>query len=114
MAVMARENWTDERLDYFEKGIGERFDGVKVEFTRLEKRMDERFDRMDERFAMVDAEFTRVDKRFQRIETQMTAGFARTDADIRELRQALNRGIGIMVTGFLALAGLIVSAQIFF
>lgn len=66
MAVMARESWTDERLD------------------DLKEQMNERFDQ--------------VDARFDRVE-----------ADVRELRHTMNLGIGIMVTGFLSLGGLIVT-----
>lgn len=62
-------------------------DGRLDEFA---KRVDERFDRVDERF---DA----VDQRFDRLE-----------GDIRELRYGLFALVGIMITGFLALAGLIV------
>lgn len=58
MAVMARETWTDERLD------------------DLKGQMNERFDRIE--------------------------------ADVRELRQTMNLGIGIMVTGFLTLGGIMV------
>jgi len=80
MAVMMpRETWTDGRLDEFAK------------------RVDERFDRVDERFKQVDARFNEVDKRFDRIE-----------ADIRELQKTIDYRfftlMGIMVTGFLALA----------
>ena len=49
MHVMARESWTDERLDEFGK------------------RIDERFDRVDERFDEVDAKFEAVDKRLDRM-----------------------------------------------
>jgi hypothetical protein len=71
MAVMAREEWTDARIDDFRENVNQRFDQV-----------DQRFDRLD--------------------------------ADIRELRQSVDRMTVLMVTGFLGLAGLIVSAQIFF
>ena len=65
MAVMMpRQNWTDERLDHFEK------------------RVDERFDRID--------------------------------ADIRELRQAVSQVQTTMVIGFVGLAGLVASGQLFF
>ena len=87
MAVMMpRETWTDGRLDEFEKRMDERFD-----------RVDERFDRVDERFEWVDKRFDAVDKRFDSIE-----------ADIREIRYGLIVLAGIMITGFLTLAGLIV------
>jgi tetrahydromethanopterin S-methyltransferase subunit G len=74
MAVMARESWSDERLDDLKGRMDERFDDV-----------DRRFDDVDRRFAEVDKRFDQVDKRFDRVE-----------ADIRELR-------GIMIGGFVAL-----------
>lgn len=96
MAVMARETWTDERLDGFKENVNQRFDQV-------EKRMDERFDHVDREFERVDKRFGQVDKRFDRV-----------DRDIRELRQSVDRLTLLMVAGFLSLAGLIVSAQVFF
>jgi archaellum component FlaC len=53
MHVMARESWTDERLDEFGK------------------RMDERFDRVDQRFNEVDAKFNDVDKRLDKIDSRL-------------------------------------------
>jgi chromosome segregation ATPase len=41
MAVMMpRQNWTDERLDHFEKRVEERFDRVDERFKQIEKRLD--------------------------------------------------------------------------
>jgi archaellum component FlaC len=96
------ERPTETRLDFLEKRMDERFDHVGAELTRI-----------DNRFDQVDAEFTRIDKRFD----QVTENFARVDTDIRELRgdvKSVQRSVlygfittsGIMVTGFLTLAGL--------
>lgn len=122
--MMPRENWTDERLDYFERGVNERFDGIKVEVARLEKRMDERFDRVDERFKQVDAEFDRIDKRFEQVDKrfeqmdkrfeQVDKRFDRVEGDIQELKRAIERQNTFMLSGFVGLAGLIVSNAIFF
>jgi len=83
MAVMARESWTDGRIDDFRENVNQRFDQV-----------DKRFDQVDKRFDQVDARFDRV------------------EGDIRELRQTMIQGffvlVGLMVTGFVGLAGLIV------
>ncbi|HEX5592162.1 MAG TPA: hypothetical protein VFX35_02305 [Solirubrobacterales bacterium] len=84
-----RETWTDERLDEFKVSVNQRFDEV------------------DKRFDAVDRRFDAVDKRIDRLEAQM-------HADIRELRQSIERMNIRMTTGFIGLAGLIVSAQIFF
>lgn len=53
MHVVARESWTDERLDEFGKGI------------------DERFDRVDQRFNEVDGKFKEVDKRLDKIDGRL-------------------------------------------
>lgn len=62
--------------------------------TWADARLDEFAKRVDERFNAVDSRLDHV------------------DADIRELRQTMTHGffvlIGVMVTGFLTLAGLIV------
>ncbi|HET7590202.1 MAG TPA: hypothetical protein VFK14_08510 [Solirubrobacterales bacterium] len=92
MVVMTRETWTDGRMDEFKESVNLRFDEV-----------NRRFDEVDKRFEQVDKRFEQVDKRLERM-----------DADIRELRQMVERMNSRMTTGFIALAGLIVSGQIFF
>lgn len=75
---MARENWTDERLDDLKENVNRRFD--------------------------------QIDGRFERVESQISAGFARVDDDIKELRQTLIQGffvlVGIQATTILAMVGL--------
>src|SRR6187551_225232 len=104
------------RLDFLEKRVDERFDHVDAEFVRIDKRfdqVDQRFEQVDKRFDQVDRQFEQIDKRFD----QVAATFARVDDDIRELRgdvKSVQRAVlygfittsGIMVTGFLTLAGL--------
>jgi hypothetical protein len=50
------------------------------------------------------------DERLDDLKEQMVLGFQRVDADIRDLRRMMFQGFmtmtGVMVTGFLALAGL--------
>jgi hypothetical protein len=65
--------------------------------TWTDARLDEFAKRVDERFDAVDKRFDAVDKRFDRLE-----------GDIRELRYGLFALAGMMLTGFLMLAGLIV------
>jgi hypothetical protein len=99
-----RESWTDRRLDDFAAHTDHRFDGV-----------DRRFDEVDRRFDEVDRRFDEVDRRFDAVERRMEDGFARVDADIRELRTemaAFNRaflqlGGGMIVTFAVGFAGLI-------
>lgn len=51
-----------------------------------------------------------TDERLDDLKDQMVSGFARVDADIRDLRRMMFQGFmtmtGVMVTGFLTLAGL--------
>ena len=51
-----------------------------------------------------------TDERLDDMKEQMVLGFQRVDADIRDLRRMMFQGFitmtGIMVTGFLTLAGL--------
>lgn len=103
---MARESWTDGRLDEFKESVNQRFDEA-----------DKRFDQVDKRFEL-------VDQRFDKVEADMKEGFARIDKDIRELRGEISKihitigamqrtmlqGViaicGVMVTGFAALIGI--------
>jgi len=73
--------------------------------TMRESWTDERLDDLKER---MEERFDHVDARFAQLEARMTEGLARVDADIRELRRTMMLGVGIMVTGFLSLAGLMV------
>ncbi len=99
MVMTPRETWTDGRLDEFKESVNRRFDEV-----------DRRFDEVDRRFEQVDKRFEQVDKRFEQIEKRLD----RMDLDIRELRQTVERMNTRMTTGFIGLAGLIVSSQLFF
>jgi hypothetical protein len=51
-----------------------------------------------------------TDERLDDLKDQMVVGFQRMDADIRDLRRMMFQGFmtmtGVMVTGFLTLAGL--------
>lgn len=80
MAVMARESWTDERLDDLKAEMSHRFDAV-----------DQRFDSVDQRFEVAEA--------------RMTEGFSRVDADIRELRFEMKEMQRTMSNGFMTLSG---------
>ncbi|HEY3435181.1 MAG TPA: hypothetical protein VGK41_05980 [Solirubrobacterales bacterium] len=49
MAVMARETWTDERLDDLNARVDRGFDEVKGEIKDLRSGMNERFAHVDSR-----------------------------------------------------------------
>jgi septation ring formation regulator EzrA len=95
MVVMARESWTDGRLDEFKESVNRRFDEV-----------DRRFDEVDRRFDEVDKRFEQVDKRLDRIE-----------GDIKDLRQTMYHGffvlVGMQATSTLTLVGLMVGLKVF-
>lgn len=50
MAVMAREAWTDERLDDLNAKVDKGFDEVKGEIRELRSEMNSRFAAVDHRF----------------------------------------------------------------
>lgn len=49
MHVMARESWTDERLDEFRKRMDERFDRVDERIQELDGKFEQRLGQMDKR-----------------------------------------------------------------
>lgn len=57
MAVMARDTWTDQRLDDLNARVGKGFDEVKGEIKDLRQEMNEGFARNDARFQGLDARF---------------------------------------------------------
>jgi hypothetical protein len=63
MAVMAREAWTDERLDDFKENVNQRFDQV-----------DKRFDQVDKRFERVDMRLASIDARLDGMQRTMLIG----------------------------------------
>ncbi len=92
---MARESWTDGRLDEFKESVNRRFDVV-----------DKRFDQVDKRFELVDKRFDQVDKQF-----------AEVKGEIKEMRQTMTHGffvlVGINATSTLTLIGLMVGLRVF-
>jgi hypothetical protein len=69
MAVMARETWTDERLDDLAKRMDKGFDEVKGEVRDLCREMNEGF-------ARVDSKFDALDNRFDAMQRTMIICFA--------------------------------------
>jgi len=69
MAVMARETWTDERLDDLNARVEKGFDEVKLEIRDLRKEMNEGF-------ARVDSKFDALDNRFDSMQRTMIICFA--------------------------------------
>jgi hypothetical protein len=96
---MARETWTDERLDDFGRHVDQRFD-------QLERTIDQRFDRVETQVQAVNARIDRVEgkfeEKFERID-------ARLDGIQRTMVQAMVVQTGGMLAGFIALFGLILT-----
>lgn len=79
-----RGKWTDERLD-----------DLSAKVDALARQMDLRFDAVDRRFEGIDRRFERVDERLDSMTRVMVQGFIVM--------------VAAMATGFVTLAGLIVS-----
>ena len=72
--------------------IGMIFAGMHALLTRLERRIDARFDQVDARFEQVDARFAQVDARFDRMDARfdrMDARFDRMDTHVAQLETDL-------------------------
>ncbi|HWO83217.1 MAG TPA: hypothetical protein VNM38_05435 [Solirubrobacterales bacterium] len=75
MAVMAREKWTDERLDDLAGRVDRGFAEVKGEVRDLRVEMNERFNSIDSRFNSIDG-------RFDAMQRTMVIGFASIVASV--------------------------------
>ncbi len=73
VAVMARETWTDERLDDLNARVQKGFDEVKSEVKDLRQETNEGFARVDARFQGIDARFQGLDARFDALQRTMIA-----------------------------------------
>lgn len=87
MAVMARERWTDERVD-----------DLAV--------------RMDKGFEEVKGEVRDVKGEVRHLRSEMGKGFERVDTDIRELRSDMSSMQRTMIIGFVTLFASIVASVI--
>jgi archaellum component FlaC len=111
MQVMARETWTDERLDDLNAKVDRGFEQVDKRFEQVDKR----FEQVDKRFEQVDRRFEQIDKRFERVEDEFKAvrretkeGFDAMNLRFESLNRVLITGViaicGSMATGFAAVA----------
>jgi DNA anti-recombination protein RmuC len=90
MAVMAREAWTDERLDDLSAHVDRRFDQVDQRFDRLEADIRELRVEMKNGFERIDGKFdgklnslqTEMNTRFESIQRTMIIGFVTLVASI--------------------------------
>jgi hypothetical protein len=82
MTVMAREQWTDQRLDDFQKNVNHRFDEVERRFDRVEG--DIRELRSDVKLVdgKVDALKSEMNGRFDSMQRTMIVCFSGMTASI--------------------------------
>jgi len=97
MQVMARESWTDERLDDLNAKVDRGFEQVDQRFEQVDKR----FEQIDKRFEQVDRRFERVEDEFKAVRLEMKEGFDMLNRAILTLALVIFSG---MFAGF---AGLI-------
>jgi archaellum component FlaC len=94
MAVMmARESWTDARLDDLRAEMRREFIAVRAEVQAGFDRVDKKLDKIDERFAQIDERFGKIDERFESQTRMLLYGILGTCASI--------------VAGFGAVVGLV-------
>ncbi len=79
MAVMARERWTDERIDKAFDRVDADLRELRVEVKRGFERVDRRFERVDDKF---DAVLAEMNKRFDSLQRTMFIGFVTLFASI--------------------------------
>ncbi len=96
MAVMAREAWTDQRLDDLKENVNERFDQVDKRFDRVEGEMNARFDK--------------VDKRFDKVEGEMKAGFVEVNGRIDSVQERIDSMQRTMIICFSGMTASIVAS----
>ena len=82
MAVMAREAWTDERLDDLKENVNQRFDEVDKRFDRMESGMNDRFDKVDKRFVSIEKNFDLIHQRFDSMQRTMIICFSSTTVSV--------------------------------
>lgn len=75
MAVMAREAWTDERLDDLVKQIDKGFGEAKLEIRDLRADMDKGFDEVKEDAKELRAAISALNSRFDSMQQTMVVGF---------------------------------------
>jgi predicted nuclease with TOPRIM domain len=110
MVVMAREKWTDDRLDDLNARMGKGFDEVKgeirdlraetkTEFRQLRGELNTRFNGVESRFNGVESRFNGVESRFDTMEGRFSGIESRFDS----LQKT-------MVLGFVSMTASIVGA----
>ncbi|HEX8753004.1 MAG TPA: hypothetical protein VF731_06265 [Solirubrobacterales bacterium] len=106
---MARDSWTDERLDDLNTKVDRGFVQVDQRFDRFQGDVDRRFDEVNKRFDEVNERFVRfeasVDRRFENVERQLEGVNERFDAMLDRFAQLTYVLMGSMGVIFAALLG---------
>lgn len=89
---MARESWTDGRLDEFKESVNRRFDEVDKRFDKVETGMKEGFVRVDKDIRELRGEISQIHVTLGAMQRTMLQGFIAI--------------CGIMITGFVTLIGI--------
>jgi CHASE3 domain sensor protein len=112
MAVMAREAWTDERLDDFRQNVNQRFDEVDKKVDNLDRRMEAGFAEVRQEFRAVRGE---MKSEFQAVRAEMTDGLQSVQVEIAALNSNLMQLtwglIGTMLVAFLGTIVVAVATQ---
>jgi ribosome recycling factor len=98
MAVMARERWTDERLDDLTKLTDKGLEENKLEIRNLRSDMNRGFDR--------------ADADIREIRSDMKKGFDEVNSRFDEVNGRFDRMQGTMIIGFVTLFASIVASVI--
>jgi ribosome recycling factor len=90
MAVMAREMWTDERLDDLTKRMDKGFEETKLEIRDLRADMDKGFDGVKQEVGDLRAE-TKAE--FHQVRAEMNGRFNAMDARFDSLQKTMVLGV---------------------
>jgi chaperonin cofactor prefoldin len=91
MAVMAREAWTDERLDDLKENVNQRFDQV-----------DKRFDEVDKRFDRVEADIRELRLDVKRVDGKVDVLQSEMNGRFDSMQQTMVIGFVTLFTGIVA------------
>jgi chromosome segregation ATPase len=108
MQTMARESWTDDKLDLLNGKVDLRFEAVDRRFDAV----DERFDRVDEKFKGIDRQFEEVDRRFGEVNRRLDSlisEVSRFDGKLDKLNRSLLYVLISSISISVTVAGLIVA-----
>ncbi|HMI81394.1 MAG TPA: hypothetical protein VK480_06360 [Solirubrobacterales bacterium] len=109
MAVMARETWTDERLDDLVARMDRGFDRVDADIRELRSEMIQGFERVDKGFERVDKRFELIDRKFEAIESKIDGVDAKFDGKFDALQRTMIIGF---VTLFASIVGSVIAAML--